>query len=142
MFADLTDRILPNIFPNVQNFFMTGGEGVRDIYVAGQAGAMGPSSHAEDITFNQIWEATANKVDLEMLVNELHALREELKKESREPEQEIAIGEVAKAEKAAKEGNGAQVIKHLNSAGKWALDVATKIGSVLAAEVIKKSLGM
>ncbi len=33
------------------------------------------------------------------------------------------------------------VLQHLKNAGKWALDVATKIGVSVASEALKKSLG-
>jgi hypothetical protein len=76
------------------------------------------------------------------LANELALLRQEMKKEAIESEQDIAVSEVAKAEQAAKSGDGSKTLQHLRSAGKWALDTATKIGTSLAVEVIKKSMGV
>lgn len=111
-----------------------------DIYNVGQGGAIGPNAHAHDITFNQIWNQLQGSIELPKLGEELARLRQAMKKEAVEPEQDIAISEIAKAEQAAKSGNGPKVLEHLKSAGKWALDVATKIGTSLTVEVIKKSL--
>ena len=58
------------------------------------------------------------------------------------PEEFSAIAEVASAEEAAKNKEGNKVVKHLKSAGKFALDTAQKIGVSLAAEVIQKQMGM
>ena len=63
-----------------------------------------------------------------------------MKKEAVEPEQDIAVSEIAKAEQAAKAGDGPKALKHLKSAGKWAWDFVTKVGASLTAEVIKKSM--
>lgn len=113
---------------------------MRDLYTTGQAGAIGPNAHAHDMTFNQIWNYMQSSVDLSQLANELTRLRQEMKKEAIEPEQDIAVSEIAKAEQAAKSGYGAKTLGHLKSAGKWAFDVATKIGTSLAAKAIKKSM--
>jgi hypothetical protein len=50
--------------------------------------------------------------------------------------------EIGKAEQAAKVGDGERALGHLRSVGKWAIDVATKIGTTLAVEVIKESMGV
>lgn len=112
-----------------------------DTYEAGQVGAMGPNAHAHDMTFNQIWNQLQSSVDLSQLANELSRVRQEMKKEAVEPEQDIAVSEIAKAEQSAKSGDGSKTLEHLKSAGKWALDTATKIGTSLAVEAIKKSMG-
>lgn len=121
---------------------VTGGITMGDTYkVSGQIAAVGPNSHVHDINFNQIWNQLKESVDLSQLADELGRLRIEMKKEAIEPEQDIAVSEIAQAEQAAKMGDGSKTIQHIKSAGKWALDVATKIGSNVAVEVIKKSLG-
>jgi hypothetical protein len=53
-----------------------------------------------------------------------------------------AVAEVGKALKEAKAGDGSKVLGHLKAAGKWAFDMATQIGTRVAAEVIKKAMGM
>ena len=111
-----------------------------DIYNVGQGGAIGPNAQVHDMTFNQIWNQIQGSIELLKLAEELSRLRRAMKQEAIEPEQDIAISEVAKAEQAAKSGNGPKVLEHLKSAGKWALDVATKIGTSLTVEVIKKSI--
>jgi internalin A len=116
-----------------------GGQHMGDIHV-GQAGAVGSGAHAHDITFNQIWNQIKESVDLPKLAAELTTLREEMKKEAVTVEHDAAVGDISKAEQAAKAGDGTKAIEYLKSAGKWAFDTATKIGTTLAAEVLKKSL--
>jgi hypothetical protein len=113
---------------------------MRDSYKVGQAGAVGPNAHGHDITFNQVWTELQATIDLTRLAEELSSLRQEMRKVALEPEQDIAISEIARAEQSAKAGDGSKTVACLKSAGKWALDVATKIGTSLAAEAIKKSM--
>jgi hypothetical protein len=44
------------------------------------------------------------------------------------------------AEKAAIQGDGLAVLKHLKRAGRWALDVAEKIGVAVAVEALKRAM--
>ncbi|MBN1804465.1 MAG: hypothetical protein JW837_04380 [Sedimentisphaerales bacterium] len=82
-------------------------------------------------------------IDLSVLAQELQALRKQMRSQSDDSlEVDVAAGEIAKAEKAAKVGDESGTIKHLKAAGKWAFDFATSVGSSLVAEVIKKSMGM
>ena len=108
----------------------------------GQIGAIGTDVRAKDMNFNQTWNQLAGEIDLRELASELAKLRQEMKNEAIETEHHIALGEIAKAEQAAKSGDGPKVLEHLRSAGTWALEAATKIGSKLAIEVIKHSLGL
>lgn len=117
-----------------------GGVTMGDKYNVGQGGAIGPNAHAHDMAFNQIWNQVQGTIELLKLAEELATLRRAMKQEALDAEQDIAVSEVAKAEQSAKIGNGPKTIEHLRSAGKWALDVATKIGTSLAVEVIKKSI--
>lgn len=120
----------------VQQFFI---ESIHmgDTYSAGQAGAMGPQAHAHDMSFQQI-----SASDMRTLAIELGSLRREMKKAATDPDHDIAIGQIAAAEAAAQKGDSGTVMRHLKDAGKWAFDVATKIGVSVACESIKKSLGM
>lgn len=113
-----------------------------DKYTVGQAGAVGLSSHAHDMTFNQIWNQASSSTDLSVLANELAQLRTNLKGQSTEPDHDVAVGEIASAEVAAQKRDGPTAMKHLARAGKWALDVATKIGVPVAAEALKKAMGL
>jgi hypothetical protein len=47
---------------------------------------------------------------------------------------------VVKAEKAAVQGDGPAVLRHLKSAGKWTLGVAERIDVAVAAEAIKRAM--
>ncbi|MFC1890293.1 hypothetical protein ACFL4G_11115 [Thermodesulfobacteriota bacterium] len=113
-----------------------------DKYQAGQAGAMGPGAQASHMTFNQIWAATKDQIDLSSLAAELSQLREAMKADASEPEEDIAVGAIAQAENAANAGNGPTALEHLKNAGKWALDCATKIGTTVAAAAIKAAMGL
>lgn len=106
----------------------------------GNQGAVGDQAEAHD--FTQVSNQTLGSIDMTALASELSRLRAEARKEATEPEHDIAVSEIAKAEQAAKEGQGSKVMEHLKSAGKWALDVATKIGTSVALEAIKKSTGL
>jgi hypothetical protein len=113
-----------------------------DNYKVGQAGAVGPNSKAENVQLNQVLNQYSAGINLEKLLPELEILRQALKEAAKTAEDDTAIGEVAQAEVAAKKGEGSTVIEHLKKAGKWALGIAEKIGTTIAAEAIKHALGM
>ena len=113
-----------------------------DEYNIGQAGAAGPQSHAHHMTFQQIGGNIEKRMDLSELAGELATLRRAMKGGATEPEHDAAVGEIAKAEQAAKAQDSSKVAESLKAAGKWALDAATKIGTTLASEALKESLGM
>lgn len=124
-------------------FFNQGGLRMSgDTYTVGQAGAVGPGSSAQNISFQQLWQQNAGTVDLRQLGDELARLRSAMRSEATLPEHDEALGAVAAAEKEAKAGNGPKVLEHLRSAGKWAFDTATKIGVTVAAGAIKTGLGL
>ena len=85
----------------------------------GQIGAIGTDVRAKDMNFNQTWNQLAGEIDLRELASELAKLRQEMKNEAIETEHHIALGEIAKAEQAAKSGDGPKVLEHLRSAGTW-----------------------
>ena len=101
----------------------------------------GRSATAYGIVFNQ-WQRAAPEMNLESLTKELETLRSQLKAEAKDAEHDAAVGAVAQAETAAKAGDGPQAFQYLAKAGKWALDVATKIGTPLAIAALQKALGM
>ena len=114
-----------------------------DIYkTQGQTGAVGPGAHAHDINFNQLWNQYSSKIDLKQLAEELSNLRDSLIQKADEPEHYRAIAEVSEAETSAKDSNGPKVLKHLKKAGKWAFSVAENIGTTIAAEALKKAMGL
>lgn len=125
-----------SVFLNRGNVTMS-----NDRYEVGQAGAVGPGSQASNITFNQIWNKTEGKIDVQQLAVELTALRTALAGQAAAPDHYIAIGEVAAAEQAAATGDGPGALQHLKKAGVWVWDVATKIGIGVATAAAKSALG-
>lgn len=113
-----------------------------DKYTVGQAGAVGPHSHAHDINFNQVWNQTSDHIDLSTLARELADLRQALKIEASEAEHDAVIGTIASAEIEAKRHDGPKALEYLSKASQWALDIASKIGVTVASSAIKKSLGI
>ncbi len=98
--------------------------------------------NSSDINVNQVKSDINKSMDLLQLAVELSMLRQSMSQEATEMEHHIAVGNVAKAEQAAKAKDSSGVAEHLKSAGKWALDVAKKIGVSLASEVLKDSMGL
>ena len=100
--------------------------------------------HIELNDYQQIWFDFQASIDDNRykLIKELSSLRKTLKDKSHSIEQDQAVGKIADAEQAAKSGDGASVIRHLKSAGKWVLDVSTNLGTNIATELIKKSMGL
>jgi hypothetical protein len=81
-------------------------------------------------------------MDLSKLAGELFELRQAMSQEAKEPTDYIVVGKVAEAEIAAKAKDPSKVVESLKGIGTWALEVASKIGTSLATEAIKQSLGM
>lgn len=110
--------------------------------VTGQAGAIGPNSKAENNIFNQVLQQAASSLDLPVLARELATLRKSMREQATEVEHDQAVASIGAAETAAKQQDGAGVLEHLKSAGKWALDVATTIGTTVAAQAIQNAAGL
>jgi hypothetical protein len=103
----------------------------------------GPNAKVQGNAFQQTWNQMAGATDLKALAEELAKVRKELKRQdSDDPDHDAAVGQVAAAEKAAKEGDGAGVLGFLKSAGSWALKAATDAGAKLAEEAIKKAMSL
>ena len=113
-----------------------------DTYEVRGQSVVGPNAHARDMTFNNGVSRIDESMDLYQLAEELSRLREAMSQEAKETDQENAVGDVAKAEQAARAEDLPKVVEYLKSAGGWALDVATKVGVSLASEALKRSLGM
>ncbi|HKX28097.1 MAG TPA: tetratricopeptide repeat protein [Blastocatellia bacterium] len=80
-------------------------------------------------------------MDLAQLAGELLRLRQAMKKaETMDPEHDIAISEIARAEQAARAQNGSEVTACLRAAGQWALDFASETGASVVVEAIKQSM--
>ncbi|RZJ77250.1 MAG: hypothetical protein EOO20_29030 [Chryseobacterium sp.] len=82
---------------------------------------------------------STNSLDLEVLASELGKLRGVARQQATEAEHDTAVGAIAQAESAAKEGNENDAMQYLAKSGTWALDIATKVGVSVAAEAIKKN---
>ncbi len=114
-----------------------------DKYItSGQVGAVGPSAHAHELNFTQVWNQSSAEIDIIALQEQLSRLREALRSEAQTPEQDVAVAAVANAELAAKNGDGPKAMEWLSKAGKWTFDVATKIGVGVAAAALKAALGI
>ena len=125
-----------------QLFLKQGDIHMGDRYEVGQAGAVGPGSHSEHNTFNQIWSKSSHDLDLNQLATELTQLRTALALQATKPDEFVALGEVASAEKAAGSGDGPGALEHLKRAGGWVWDTATKIGVGVATAAAKSALGL
>jgi hypothetical protein len=117
----------------------TRGENMRDKYIAKQVGAQGANTHARDIQFLEFADASIN---LKTLAEQLSKIRQEMKRHASVPEEDLAIGAVASAELAAKQGDPRSTMAYLKQAGKWAFNVATKLGTEVAAKAISHSLNL
>ena len=113
-----------------------------DKYEAGQVGAQGPNSHANDIAFNQIWQQNQGTLDLPSLTSELVKLRESMQQEASTAEHYSELGAIANAEIESEKGDGPKALEALSKAGKWSLGIAEKIGVGVASAAIKTTLGV
>lgn len=86
-----------------------------------------------------------NSGDLSVLAGELEKLRMALLGKATSPEDYTAIGVIAQAETAAKQGEGpliSKAISTLGAAGTWVLGIAKDIGVPLAIAELKSHLGL
>ncbi len=111
-----------------------------DVYQAGQAGALGPGAKADNNQFIQVLRDSIKDASLADLAKELEWLRQSMLAESTNADQDQAVAEIANAEESAKRADAKGVMTHLKNAGKWSLDVATKIGTAVAAKAIEKAI--
>lgn len=111
-----------------------------DEYHVQQANIVGP--HGQSYGHVVIQNVTAGQLDLSRLAAELERLTDALRHKASTPEEAIAVGQIAAAEVEARNNRGANVSKLLSKSGAWAFDVATKIGTTLAATAIKDALGL
>jgi hypothetical protein len=77
----------------------------------------------------------------DQLEKELSAIHIAMKTAKTNDDQDIEIGEIVKAKKAAKEKNKEGLFKAIQATGKWTLDFAIQVGATLVAEIIKLSWG-
>lgn len=114
-----------------------------DNYKVGQAGAVGPNSVGSENTFSQVWLDQESQIDLGQLAAELSALRAAARAASTgDVEQDLALGELANAERAASDHDGPKTLGHLRNAGQWILDIAKDIGVPIAVKAIQTAIGL
>ena len=110
--------------------------------VTGQVGAIGPNTQAVNNTFTQVLQQAACGLDLPALATELATLRNSMRNQATEIEHDQAVASIGAAESSAKKQDGAGALEHLKSAGKWAFDVATNIGTNVAAKAIQTAIDL
>ena len=109
--------------------------------IRGQAAAVGRHARAKGTTLQQIYREAATDLDLPQLARELAELRATLQKEASTSDEYRALAAVAEAEEAAAKGDGSTALKRLEAAGRWALDVATRIDIPVATKAIRSAKG-
>jgi hypothetical protein len=115
---------------------------VSDYYNVGQAGAVGRNSIAVGQNFTQVWSGQENKINLDVLAQELRKVRDSGRvSASGTPEEDVALAELAHAEIAATNGDGSKALSHLARAGQWALRIAVTIGVPVAVKALEAALG-
>ena len=113
-----------------------------DTYNVTQAGAVGPNSTSHSSSFNVNQVNLPNDIDLNVLMAQLVRLRSAMQTRADSPEQYLALANVGLAEKAAAEDDKQGVVANLAKVGKWALEVATEIGTKVAAAAITHASGL
>jgi hypothetical protein len=79
--------------------------------------------------------------DLPRLAAELETLKQVLIREAGSPADYKVVSEIEAAKEAAKAGDKATITRHLAKAGRWAFDIAARIGTEVAAAAINRALG-
>jgi hypothetical protein len=102
----------------------------------------GPGAHVHDVPVTQDHSSHTTHINLPQLADELARLRDTMRATAKTLEDDAAVGAVAEAEKAARDGDRPRALERLKAAGKWALDVGTKIGVEIATSVLKEQLGI
>ena len=105
-----------------------------------EIGAQG--SHARVERLEQKQHAQVLKVDVNELVDELRQIQRGIQEGASQPEEFRVIADVVEAIEAAEKGDNSRLTDRLKAAGQYALDVAKSIGTTVAAEAIKKSMGL
>ena len=105
-----------------------------------QVGAQGPGAKAQD--FTQQADQRQIRVDLPTLAAELDTLKQALIQEATTSADYQAVAEVQAAKEAASAGDEPTIWRHLANAGRWAFDVAVRIGTEMAATALDHALGV
>jgi hypothetical protein len=116
---------------------------MRDSYATGQAGAVGPQSSGHALSFTQVWDQSSSVIDLQSLALELNQVRSKMRSQADGgPEQDLAISDVARAELAAKSGDGPKALEYPRHVGSWALDIAKSLDAEVVVATITRATGV
>lgn len=121
----------------VINEFIAGDKNVSDNSINQGSGTQVVGSQ-----FVDEWNNLKSGIDLKQLAEELARIREQIEQSIHGPEGENAKAQIRAAEEAAKQRNGPKTLMALAAAGKVALEFAVHTGAILAAEVIRKAIGI
>jgi hypothetical protein len=112
-----------------------------DTYHTGHAIAVGRGAQAHNSTMT-VWQQISQATSLSAIAEELAQLRRKVASEPESLERDQAVGQLAAAEAAVKQGDGATALQRLTGIAKWTLDIATKIGTDVASKMIQSALGL
>lgn len=115
-----------------------GGVHMGDRYNVGQAGAVGRNAKAQHMSFQQVW--TTLDIDVDKLADELGQLRAAIRSAGDSVEHDVAAGQIAAAEQAARSKDGGKALSLLKGTGKWVFEIANRIGASVAADVITAAM--
>ncbi|MEO3822747.1 hypothetical protein [Actinomadura sp. B10D3] len=105
----------------------------------GLVGAMGENASSHNNTFAGSIAAPGMLAEL---IKELVALRDAMREQAANAEQDVAVAEVSQAVELLRQGDQEGAQSRLARAGGWALQVATGIGTALAASTLQHVAGM
>lgn len=131
----------PGAVPPAMQFFVGSLYMGDNFHIQGSTiGSVGRNSVSGEVIVNQPPAQAGHALDPQVLTAQLAELRRMMRAESVDAAHDVSVGHVAAAEAAVSAGQHARALEHLKAAGKWALDVATKIGTAVAADAIKNAL--
>lgn len=110
-----------------------------DHYNIGHAGAVGRGAKAVDSGKASIEDALAD-IDMAALARELAILFRALAESTPNPEDDLAVAEIAQAARAAGEQDKVSTFIHLRNSGKRPLETANAIGLDIVATLLRRVL--
>jgi hypothetical protein len=109
---------------------------MNDSFQVNQAGAVGPGARANNTIFNN-----ENSSSIGLLAEELAKVLAAAKAQAGDSHQD-SLQALSQATEIARGGNLSATLEKLKAAGSWALGIATKIGTTVAAEAIEHAIGL
>ncbi len=74
------------------------------------------------------------------ILQDLTELRDQMQSRAATPDQDLAVVAIDRAIESARAGDSQRATDYLRQAGRWALDVATAVGTEVAAAAIRSAL--